>query len=538
MQTTSAPLSLVSIVVFLISETTIFNRVAAKYRTSPHSKAYRNFVDGDMPDYDKTCKCGEMQVPDGFRSGSEKNRIVGGYIPNEVAPWMVMIQFAPTKYCGGGAISQRWILSAAHCFCLGKLCRKKRQPRAVRLKLGCKNLYKDNGYSFKVSKIVVHPEYRLSELAMNVMQNDIALVKAAKPLNSKENDRFTPLCLPGKHFAFVTGVGTVGGWGKITEEGRMDSKRCLTGSLGPAPHTPCRFPFRYRGIKWNHCITTLRPPGSDTSICKELYEQNRLPTKPPNPYHRVALVNKKQEVIFECHDYDRVNKTGWCGTCVKGAQQGDPGYCGLYQSTVSKSELSMVNATANWGVCTEACNPNDDILPHQYMEVDLTTINDKRCLQMESRVDIDREYCAGGLTELMVDRYLTLKKIKDGKKGRFRFEKFSYNVRGEGTIGVKDSCQGDSGGPMWRTVWNRKEQKECAVVIGVVKNGIGCGRKNSPGIYTRVTSYLEWIYKYVDPCNDKSVSGSLHWLRRKQKQKRKGKKGRLRRMDMLAFNYD
>ena len=33
-----------------------------------------------------------------------------------------------------------------------------------------------------------------------------------------------------------------------------------------------------------------------------------------------------------------------------------------------------------------------------------------------------------------------------------------------------------------------------AVIVGVVSRGIGCARKNMPGIYTRVKSYLRWIF--------------------------------------------
>merc|ERR1712243_308025 len=115
----------------------------------------------------------------------------------------------------------------------------------------------------------------------------------------------------------------------------------------------------------------------------------------------------------------------------------------------------------------------------------------------------------------MVDRYLT-KKVSPVKHaatheldrrrrgGRFKFKKLSYNVRGQGDIGAKDSCQGDSGGPIWRTVFNKREGIEQAVLVGVVKNGRGCARRNAPGIYTRITNQLKWIGKYVAvPCKEK-----------------------------------
>ncbi|XP_046608870.1 trypsin-3-like [Neodiprion virginianus] len=66
-----------------------------------------------------------------------------------------------------------------------------------------------------------------------------------------------------------------------------------------------------------------------------------------------------------------------------------------------------------------------------------------------------------------------------------------------------DSCQGDSGGPML-----------CDnVQVGVVSWGIGCGNKKSPGIYSRVDYYLDWINSTVTR-NTVTVSKYLPALHR------------------------
>ncbi|KAG9329852.1 hypothetical protein JZ751_028919 [Albula glossodonta] len=52
-----------------------------------------------------------------------------------------------------------------------------------------------------------------------------------------------------------------------------------------------------------------------------------------------------------------------------------------------------------------------------------------------------------------------------------------------------DSCQGDSGGPLmcyFGKTW---------VQVGVVSYGNGCGQLNYPGVYTRLSSYRDFIKK-------------------------------------------
>merc|ERR1712193_365641 len=53
--------------------------------------------------------------------------------------------------------------------------------------------------------------------------------------------------------------------------------------------------------------------------------------------------------------------------------------------------------------------------------------------------------------------------------------------------GGKDSCQGDSGGPFVCM------EGDNPVITGVVSFGIGCASPGYPGVYARVTQYLDWI---------------------------------------------
>lgn len=54
--------------------------------------------------------------------------------------------------------------------------------------------------------------------------------------------------------------------------------------------------------------------------------------------------------------------------------------------------------------------------------------------------------------------------------------------------GHVDSCQGDSGGPLVC-----KDPSGVSYVWGVVGHRNRCGERGSPGLYTQVAHYYDWI---------------------------------------------
>ncbi|XP_023709666.1 venom protease-like [Cryptotermes secundus] len=57
--------------------------------------------------------------------------------------------------------------------------------------------------------------------------------------------------------------------------------------------------------------------------------------------------------------------------------------------------------------------------------------------------------------------------------------------------GGKDACQGDSGGPLV------VREGDVHILVGIVSSGIGCGNKAFPGVYSRVSSYVDWINSHL-----------------------------------------
>lgn len=58
----------------------------------------------------------------------------------------------------------------------------------------------------------------------------------------------------------------------------------------------------------------------------------------------------------------------------------------------------------------------------------------------------------------------------------------------------KDSCTGDSGGPLMKV---RRGSVQW-YIEGVVSFGAICGTEGWPGIYTKVSEYVDWINNKID----------------------------------------
>ena len=82
-------------------------------------------------------------------------------------------------------------------------------------------------------------------------------------------------------------------------------------------------------------------------------------------------------------------------------------------------------------------------------------------------------------------------------------EKISRGMFCAGRLeGGEDSCQGDSGGPAVSLLPVPEYGEVRATLLGLTSWGYGCGKPNKPGVYTRLSQYVDWIHRRVTRNNN------------------------------------
>ncbi|KAM4735764.1 suppressor of tumorigenicity 14 protein isoform 2-T2 [Anableps anableps] len=143
------------------------------------------------------------------------NRIVGGQNADIGEwPWQVSLHFRTDGHvCGASVISERWLLSAAHCFIVHNSPDHLVTANWITYS-GLQSQYKtEEAQICKVKRIVPHPDY-------NPMTNDydISLLELSEPL--KFSNTIQPICLPSSSHVFPAGMSCwVTGWGALREGG-------------------------------------------------------------------------------------------------------------------------------------------------------------------------------------------------------------------------------------------------------------------------------------------------------------------------------
>uniref|UniRef100_A0A182J6W6 Uncharacterized protein n=1 Tax=Anopheles atroparvus TaxID=41427 RepID=A0A182J6W6_ANOAO len=145
-------------------------------------------------------------------SAGEVNRIIGGEEaePHEL-PYQVSLQWnynndsiRPMHFCGGALLSDRWIVTAAHCST------SYTDTGFIEVVAGAHNIAdrQEDNQRRRVDNMTVHKQY-----CGTVCPNDIALIQVAIPFTLGEHVK--PIRLPQRNEEF-RGDALVSGWGATT----------------------------------------------------------------------------------------------------------------------------------------------------------------------------------------------------------------------------------------------------------------------------------------------------------------------------------
>ncbi|KAJ8384483.1 hypothetical protein AAFF_G00205040 [Aldrovandia affinis] len=193
-----------------------------------HGKKIKEFL--------SPCNCASGQIltvicQDCGRRSLTEDRIVGGEESKLGRwPWQVSLQYDGAHQCGGSIISDRWIVSAAHCF-------PERYHHVSRWRVLLGSIYKTAAHKSvhvaEVQTVVFHSSY-LPFVDPTIDDNgrDIAILALSSPLQfsvhslvtvppSPRADYIQPVCLPTYGQRLVEGkMGAVTGWGNTEYYGQ------------------------------------------------------------------------------------------------------------------------------------------------------------------------------------------------------------------------------------------------------------------------------------------------------------------------------
>lgn len=190
-------------------------------------------------------ECGRSYIR-GTRVIAGQNAVRGSW------PWQILMLFNGSPGCGGAIISNRWIVTAAHCI-------YRKPSSGIQIRVGEHDMFSSEGSeeNYQAERVVMHSQYN-----PRTLDNDIALIKVKKPIQF--NKYVQPVCLPSKEFSAGTNC-YITGWGKIQHPGSMHHVL-----------QQGRMPIVDRDVCHRVNLAAIKIPVTSNMICGGFGSQSRL----------------------------------------------------------------------------------------------------------------------------------------------------------------------------------------------------------------------------------------------------------------------
>ncbi|CAH2063811.1 unnamed protein product, partial [Iphiclides podalirius] len=156
-------------------------------------------------------------------------RIVGGReVTCEEFPYQINFIVNNSYFCGGFIISERYVLTAAHCA-------QNVDPSTVVLRSG--STFRRNGTIVPIEEVTPYPEYNDPPF-----DKDIAIIKTAQPIEF--NSCAQPIPLPPKGESPKPGTEmTVSGWGRTRQGASTLPDKLMAVNLTIVDHRLCEIAY-------------------------------------------------------------------------------------------------------------------------------------------------------------------------------------------------------------------------------------------------------------------------------------------------------
>ncbi|XP_012549560.1 male reproductive organ serine protease 2 isoform X1 [Bombyx mori] len=442
----------------------------------------------------------------------------------------------PKLHCGGAIITDIHVLSAGHCITFGV------HYRDLNVFVGMHDRLDNNRDELRIKKAIKHPSFT-SNAVRDI--NDVAILTLYKRLTFSEKVR--PICLATEEMDFKNTPMTVAGWGKTRQGALASSRYLLEAKVHYVEYENCRKSSIYKNNLVSDTMMCAYTKGKDACQGDSggplfVTDQKRKNKK----WYQVGIVSwgidcakpdypecgKASGSIVEMrivggrravpHSFPWTvailkQKLLHCGgALITNEHVLSAGHCfkwdepkimrvllGLdhldnmtgveirtisnvkihehFTSTALRDEHDIAIVTLNKPVFF-----GDNIIPICLPSPGADFANRMGTIVGWGRVGVDKSS-----SRTLLKASLRILSQEQCMKSELK-QHLKPTMMCAFSKGI-DGCQGDSGGPLVVL-----EPTERYVQAGIVSWGIGCADPRYPGVYTKVSDYVDWIKEHSD----------------------------------------